>query len=227
MNKRKLLTFNMNSCSLAKLTCFTVFFLLSSCSRQDPAIEQIEIFISESEVDNSKVGWKMNGLPKPPLLVFEKESKYYWNLQTNLGNISIELKAEESPYHVSSTIYLTTLGFYDELIFHRIIPRFMAQGGDPVGAGVGGPGYYYMGEYDSNLKHDKAGILSMANSGANTDGSQFFITFKATPHLNGRHTIFGEVVSGMETLKLMEKEGTRSGKTKSNVQIIKATIEVK
>ena len=210
-----------------RLISFAALFLLFSCSQQDPAIEQIESFIVESEIDNSKIGWKMNGLPRPPQLIFSQESKYFWNLQTSLGKISIELKAKESPYHVSSTIYLTTLGFYDDLTFHRIIPGFMAQGGDPVGVGVGGPGYYYMGEFDSDLSHNKVGILSMANSGANTDGSQFFLTFKATPHLDGRHTIFGEVISGFETLKLMEKEGTRSGKTKTAVKIIKATIEVK
>jgi len=215
-----------NTSFVFRLVSFTALFFLFSCSQQDPAIEQVETFIVESEIDNAKVGWKINGLPKPPQLIFSPDSKYLWNLQTNLGNISIELKAKESPYHVSSTIYLTTLGFYDDLTFHRIIPRFMAQGGDPVGAGVGGPGYYYMGEYDSDLSHNKAGMLSMANSGANTDGSQFFLTFKATPHLDGRHTIFGEVIEGFDTLKLIEKEGTRSGKTKTVVKILKATIDV-
>ena len=222
---KSLLEKNMNL--VFRLVSFAALFFLFSCSQQDPAIEQVETFIVESEIDNTKVGWKINGLPRPPQLIFSPESKYFWNLQTSLGNISIELKANESPYHVSSTIYLTTLGFYDDLIFHRIIPGFMAQGGDPVGVGVGGPGYYYMGEFDSDLSHNKAGMLSMANSGANTDGSQFFLTFKATPHLDGRHTIFGEVIEGFDTLKLIEKEGTRSGKTKTVVKILKATIDVK
>ncbi len=204
----------------------SVLFLFS-CSQPDPAISQIKAFIAEKDIEHTKEGWKQNVLPRPPQLSFDPTSHYLWDLKTNLGDIEIELKANESPYHVSSTIYLTTLGFYDKLIFHRIIPGFMAQAGDPLGIGVGGPGYYYMGEFESDLKHDKAGILSMANSGANTDGSQFFITFKATPHLNGRHTVFGEVVSGMEILRLIEKQGSRRGKPKSNVQIISATIHVK
>lgn len=213
--------------SICRSVITIVVFFLFSCSQPDPAISQIEAFIAESKVEHTKEGWKQNGLPKPPQLTFDPASRYLWNLTTNLGEMTIELKAAESPYHVSSTIYLTTLGFYDNLIFHRIIPGFMAQGGDPIGVGVGGPGYYYMGEFDSDLKHDKPGILSMANSGANTDGSQFFLTFKATPHLNGRHTVFGELIAGIETLKLIEQQGTRPGKPKSNVKIIKATIQVK
>lgn len=209
------------------LALLAVFLVLTSCSKQDPAIEQISKFISETKIDTLKEGWKLNGLKKPPLLVFPKSSQYLWQLETNKGNILIELKAQESPMHVSSTIYLTQLGFYDNITFHRVIPGFMLQGGDPFGNGSGGPGYSYMGEFDSELKHDKPGILSMANRGAATDGSQFFITFKATPHLNGRHTVFGEVVEGMETLKTLEKLGTRSGKTKEKLLIKKATIIVK
>jgi cyclophilin family peptidyl-prolyl cis-trans isomerase len=102
----------------------------------------------------------------------------------------------------------------------------MAQGGDPIGNGTGGPGYDYAGEFDPNVKHDKPGILSMANRGPNTDGSQFFLTFVATPHLNGRHTIFGEVVGGSDVLKELEKRGSQSGQTKEKLEIKKATIVV-
>jgi len=201
--------------------------LLLSCSQQDKAISQVESFISESKIDHATEGWKQKALPKPPLLSFSSAKKYLWSLQTNKGNMLIELKQKESPMHVSSTIYLTVLGFYDNIIFHRVIPGFMAQGGDPLGVGVGGPGYTYMGEFESDLTHDKAGILSMANSGAGTDGSQFFITFKPTPHLNGRHTIFGEVIEGLETLKELEKYGSRSGKTSEKIFIKKASILIK
>ena len=129
--------------------------------------------------------------------------------------------------HVTSTIYLTKLGFYDDLVFHRVIPGFMAQGGDPLGNGTGNPGYKYAGEFDGKTSHNKAGILSMANSGPNTDGSQFFITFKATPFLDNRHTVFGEVVTGLEdTLPKIEGLGQRNGKTKVLIKIIKATIRV-
>jgi len=209
------------------LIIITTCSLLFSCSQQDKAIAQIESFIAESEIDYSSEGWKQKALPKPPQLSFSEGRTYFWSLQTNKGTILIELKEKSSPMHVSSTIYLTTLGFYDNLIFHRVIPGFMAQGGDPLGVGVGGPGYSYMGEFDSDLKHNKAGILSMANSGPATDGSQFFITFKATPHLDGRHTVFGEVVEGLEVLQKIEKYGSRSGKTSEKLFIVKASIIVK
>jgi peptidylprolyl isomerase len=129
--------------------------------------------------------------------------------------------------HATSTIYLTKLGFYDDLIFHRVIYKFMAQGGDPLGNGRGDPGYKYAGEFDGTLSHDKPGLLSMANSGPNTDGSQFFLTFAATPWLDGKHTIFGEVVEGLDnTLPAIESLGSRSGRTEKEVKIIKATIRV-
>jgi len=204
-----------------------VSILLFGCNQQDKAITEIDAFIAESKIDTKKEGWKLAGLPKPPQVAFTIGKQYLWHLDTNKGKITIELKGQESPMHVTSTIYLTNLGFYDNIIFHRVIPGFMAQGGDPVGAGVGGPGYSYMGEFDSKLTHDKAGILSMANSGAGTDGSQFFITFTATPHLDGRHTIFGEVIEGMETLTELAKFGSRSGKTKEKLFIKKATVQVK
>lgn len=141
--------------------------------------------------------------------------------------MSILLFADTAPMHASSTIYLTKLGFYDDLIFHRVIPGFMAQGGDPLGSGRGGPGYLYAGEFvEGAPKHDKRGILSMANRGANTDGSQFFITFGATPHLNGRHTVFGEVTKGIEILDVFEKLGSRSGLTQEKLVINQATIRV-
>ena len=139
----------------------------------------------------------------------------------------VQLFPETAPMHATSTIYLTKLGFYDDLIFHRVISNFMAQGGDPLGNGSGNPGYKYAGEFEGNLRHDKPGLLSMANAGPNTDGSQFFITFKATPWLDGKHTIFGEVVEGLDTtLAAIEAQGSRSGQTKKAVKIVKATIRI-
>jgi peptidyl-prolyl cis-trans isomerase B (cyclophilin B) len=188
-------------------------------------IDQVDKFIAEKSIDKAKAGWKTK-LPMPPKLTFEAGKTYGWVLETNVGTIKIKLMPEVAPMHVSSTIYLTRLGFYDGLIFHRVIPGFMAQGGDPVGNGSGGPGYEYAGEFDAKVKHDKPGILSMANRGPNTDGSQFFITFVATPHLNGKHTIFGEVVGGMDALKELEKNGSPSGQTTKKLEITKATISV-
>ena len=103
----------------------------------------------------------------------------------------------------------------------------MAQGGDPLGRGTGGPGYNYDGEFSNSVRHDRPGILSMANAGPGTDGSQFFITFQPTPHLDGRHTIFGAVTEGMETVKKLEERGSSSGRTTEDLRIQKATIEVK
>jgi len=201
-------------------------FVLQACTKQDQAIEQIEQFIVSQEIDKTRGDWKQN-LKKPPLLIFSENTQYLWKMKTNKGDIVIELKAKESPMHVSSTIYLTRLGFYDNIVFHRIIPGFMAQGGDPLGMGAGGPGYEYNGEFESKLSHSKPGMLSMANRGAGTDGSQFFLTFNATPHLDGRHTIFGEVIEGLETLKILASFGSRNGKTKEKIEILKTTIEVK
>jgi len=207
-------------------TIILMSLVLFACTKQDQAIEQIDMFIASQTIDKTKGDWKQN-LKIPPLLVFLDNSQYLWKMKTNKGNIIIELKHKESPMHVSSTIYLTQLGFYDNIVFHRIIPGFMAQGGDPLGMGAGGPGYEYNGEFESSLSHTKPGMLSMANRGAGTDGSQFFLTFKETAYLDGRHTIFGEVIEGFETLKLLETFGSRNGKTKEKIEILQATIEVK
>jgi cyclophilin family peptidyl-prolyl cis-trans isomerase len=185
----------------------------------------IDRYIKEQKIDKSKPGWKMN-LPKPPPDVDFKGVKVTWKLQTNVGDIAIRLMPEVAPKHVTSTVYLARLGFYDDVPFHRVIPGFMAQGGDPTGRGTGGPGYQYAGEFDPKVLHNKGGLLSMANAGPNTDGSQFFLTFVATPWLDGKHTIFGEVISGMDTLKKLEEKGTQSGQPTAPLKIVKSTIEV-
>jgi cyclophilin family peptidyl-prolyl cis-trans isomerase len=122
---------------------------------------------------------------------------------------------------------LTKKGFYDGIAFHRVIPGFMAQGGCPLGTGRGGPGYKYTGEFKPNVKHDRPYLLSMANSGPGTDGSQFFLTFKATPWLDGKHTLFGEIVSGQDVMKKLEAAGGPNGKPKEKLVITKARIEEK
>jgi peptidyl-prolyl cis-trans isomerase B (cyclophilin B) len=195
---------------------------------EDAAVAAIDAFIAEQNVDKAQRAWKSK-LEKPPKVTFTAGKTYYWNLETNKGAIKVKLMPDVAPMHVSSTIYLTRLGFYDETIFHRVIPNFMAQGGDPTGTGRGGPGYKYDGEFDSSVKHNKPGMLSMANSGPGTDGSQFFLTFVHTPHLNGKHTIFGRVVEGMDTVKELENAGipgNRSGKTREKLLIESATISV-
>jgi peptidyl-prolyl cis-trans isomerase B (cyclophilin B) len=191
----------------------------------DPALAACTEFISTQAVNRDLPGWKTR-LNKPPQFTFDPGSDYFWNLTTNKGAMTLRFMPDVAPMHVSSTMYLTELGFYDDIVFHRIIPGFMAQGGCPEGLGSGGPGYQFSGEYDSNVRHDRAGMLSMAHKGPGTDGSQFFITLKDTHHLDGKHTIFGEVVEGMDTLTILESLGSGSGKTSTLVRIEKATITV-
>jgi cyclophilin family peptidyl-prolyl cis-trans isomerase len=192
---------------------------------QDAAIAAIDAFIAEQNVDKARRAWKST-LEKPPKVSFTAGKSYFWNLETNKGAIKVKLMPDVAPMHVSSTVYLTRLEFYDGTVFHRVIPKFMAQGGDPTGTGRGGPGYKYDGEFDASVKHDKPGMLSSANSGPGTDGSQFFLTFVKTPHLDGKHTIFGRVVEGMDTLKELEKAGGPRGKTKEKLVLESATISV-
>jgi peptidyl-prolyl cis-trans isomerase B (cyclophilin B) len=121
-------------------------------------------------------------------------------MKTNRGDLSITMHAQEAPVTVASFLNLARRGYFDDLTFHRVIPNFMVQGGDPLGTGTGGPGYEFEDECTAALKHDRAGILSMANAGPRTNGSQFFITHGPTPHLNGKHTVFGAVTSGRDVV---------------------------
>lgn len=122
-------------------------------------------------------------------------------VQTNHGTFSVELFEERAPGTTKNFIDLAGRGFYDGVIFHRVIDGFMIQGGCPFGMGNGGPGYQFKDEFNAALKHDGPGVLSMANAGPGTNGSQFFITLGATPHLDGRHTVFGKVTSGMDVVE--------------------------
>ncbi len=189
----------------------------------DSALSAIDTFIASQKIDRASKGWKTS-LPKPPQATFDPARKYWWDLETNKGKIRIRLMPDVAPMHVSSTIYLTKLGFYDGLTFHRVIQRFMAQGGCPLGSGTGGPGYRFDGEFSPKVRHDRPGLLSMANAGPGTDGSQFFLTFVPTPHLDGKHTIYGEVTTGADVLAALEKSGSSSGRTSEPLLIQAATI---
>jgi cyclophilin family peptidyl-prolyl cis-trans isomerase len=137
---------------------------------------------------------------KPPDFVLDLKKKYSVTFNTDKGDIVVELFGDKTPMTVNNFVFLAREGFYDGTIFHRVIPGFMAQGGDPTGTGRGGPGYRFGDEFHPSLKHDKPGVLSMANAGPGTNGSQFFITHVPTPHLNNKHTVFGQLVSGMDVL---------------------------
>ncbi len=137
---------------------------------------------------------------KPPEFALDLKKKYSATLSTDKGDIVLELFADKTPVTVNNFVFLAREGFYDGTIFHRVIPDFMAQGGDPTGTGRGGPGYRFADEFQPSLKHDKPGVLSMANAGPGTNGSQFFITHVPTPHLNNKHSVFGQVISSMDVL---------------------------
>ena len=149
-----------------------------------------------------------------------KQANPVVRITTSMGDMLVELFEDECPNTVANFIELASKGFYIDMAFHRVIPGFMAQGGCPYSKyennqmgqpGTGGPGYRFADEFSPKLKHTGRGILSMANSGANTNGSQFFLTFAATPWLDGHHTVFGKVVSGIEVLDKIELVGTQSG----------------
>ena len=120
-------------------------------------------------------------------------------MQTTYGDITVKLY-NETPLHRDNFLKLVNSGFYNGVLFHRVIADFMIQGGDPSGNGTGNPGYRFPDEFDASLKHDTPGVLSMANAGPGTNGSQFFITHVATPHLDGRHTVFGKVLKGQDVV---------------------------
>ena len=129
-------------------------------------------------------------------------------IETNLGTIEAELYEDAAPKTVANFIDLATHGYYDDVIFHRVIDNFMIQGGDPDGTGMGGPGYTIPCEFGEGLAHSEPGMFSMANAGPNTGGSQFFITLAATPWLDGKHAIFGKVSSGLEVVQAIGRVQT-------------------
>jgi cyclophilin family peptidyl-prolyl cis-trans isomerase len=135
----------------------------------------------------------------------------YALFETSLGNFTIELFETEVPNTVGNFVKLAEKNFYDGVIFHRVIDGFMIQGGDPTGTGRGGPGYTFADEIHPKLKHTSEGTLSMANAGPNTNGSQFFITLVPTPHLDGKHAVFGKVSAGLDVVKKIGKAKTGPG----------------
>ncbi len=147
---------------------------------------------------------------KAPEMALDPNKDYYATFHTERGPIRVKLFAAEAPITVNNFVFLARQGFYNGTTFHRVINSFMAQGGDPTGTGTGGPGYEIKDEFHPKLRHNRPGILSMANAGPNTGGSQFFITHTATPHLDNRHAVFGEVVEGMDNLmKIRERDPQR------------------
>jgi len=149
---------------------------------------------------------------KAPEMVIDPKKKYVATFKTDAGDFTVQLHADKAPLTVNNFVFLAREGFYNEVIFHRVIKGFMAQGGDPTGTGMGGPGYKFKDEFHPTLRHDSAGVLSMANAGPGTNGSQFFITFGPTPHLDNRHTVFGKVSEGMEVVNSINERDPGNSK---------------
>ena len=163
----------------------------------------------------------------PPVFTIDSSAQYMATVRTNNGTITVELFASQAPITVNNFVFLAREGFYNGVIFHRVIPKFMIQAGDPTGTGAGGPGYQFQDEFAGNLVFDRPGILAMANAGPNSNGSQFFITVEPTPHLNGAHTIFGRVAEGLDIVNSISTLSTNDRDRPLNPVIIQSVEIVK
>lgn len=163
----------------------------------------------------------------PPMTIIPTK-QYTATLHTEKGNIVIELYADKAPLAVNSFIFLANNGWFDGVTFHRVVPGFVAQAGDPSGTGFGTPGYAFKNEISNDLKFDGPGVVGMANAGADSNGSQFFITYSAQPTLDGSYTIFGKVIQGMDVAnQLTPRDPTKSGDLPAGDKILSVTIEEK
>ncbi len=187
--------------------------VISGCVQSQPAKLAASTPIQEANLNPST---QISPMANNPIAVFE----------TNKGTFKAEIFSDKVPITADNFIKLAKTGFYNNLIFHRVIPNFMIQGGDPNGDGTGGPGYEIKDEFNPSLKHSSKGMLSMANAGPNTGGSQFFITLIPTPWLDGKHAVFGKVIEGMDIVDNIGKLKTDStDRPLSPVVIQKLTIQ--
>jgi peptidylprolyl isomerase/peptidyl-prolyl cis-trans isomerase B (cyclophilin B) len=164
---------------------------------------------------------------EPPAMEVDPSKEYFATFSTEKGDFVVQLFADKAPKTVNNFVFLARQGFYNDITFHRVIPEFMAQTGDPTGSGGGGPGYTIEDEFSPDLRHDQPGILSMANKGQpNTGASQFFITYGPTPHLDDKHSIFGRVVEGMEVVtQLTERRPSQDPGAPSGDKLLSVEIE--
>ncbi len=154
---------------------------------------------------------------KPPELKIDVKKKYFATMETTKGTIELEFFVAHAPKTVNNFVFLAGESFYDGVVFHRVIPNFVIQGGDPTGTGRGGPGYDFEDELKNNPNKHGTGYLSMANAGPNTNGSQFFITHSPQPHLDGKHTVFGKVLTGMDVVNAI-RQGDKMTKVTIRVE---------
>jgi cyclophilin family peptidyl-prolyl cis-trans isomerase len=157
----------------------------------------------------------------PPAMAIDPQKRYSATFKTEKGDFVVELFADKAPKTVNNFVFLAREKFYDGVTFHRVIRGFMAQGGDPTGTGTGGPGYKFADEFHPGLRHNGPGVLSMANAGPGTNGSQFFITHQATPHLDNKHTVFGKVIQGMDVvLSIPDRDPSRAKQPGTKINTI-------
>lgn len=194
--------------AIAVLTAGTLF--LASCASQEP--EQ-----------TPEPAAKPKTYSAPPAMVIDTDKEYTATIETERGNMVLELFASDVPNTVNNFVFLANDGFYDGSTFHRVMPGFMAQGGDPTGTGTGNPGYRFDDEFTGHTH--VAGALSMANSGANTNGCQFFITYAPQPSLDGKHTVFGQLIEGMDVLESLTPRDPRQNPNFEGDKILRITIQ--
>lgn len=163
---------------------------------------------------------------KPPQMEVDPKKSYAATLKTDLGDIVLELHVDKAPNTVNNFVFLARQGYYNDTIFHRVIKDFMVQGGDPTGTGMGGPGYRFADEFHPALKHSAPGVLSMANAGPGTNGSQFFITHVPTPWLDQKHSVFGQVTAGLDVLFAIPERDPRAANSPA-VKLLSIEIEEK
>jgi cyclophilin family peptidyl-prolyl cis-trans isomerase len=193
------------------------------------------LFINGQYYDGPREDYVLVGLTKlfnydgpqytaAPSMVIDSTQPYFATFETSKGSFCVELYAEQTPNTVNSFVFLANEGFYDGIPFHRVLPGFVAQSGDPTGSGYGGPGYTFADEFVDELKHDGPGVLSMANGGPDTNGSQFFITYDAVPDLDGKHSVFGRVVEGLEIVEGLTPRDPQRNPYAPADMIIKVTV---
>ena len=187
--------------------------LLAGCASQAPKVTPVA----------TPVPMPVTATPTPETAKDDTIVKI--KIETTLGDIYADLYEADAPKTVANFVTLAKKGFYDGIIFHRVIPNFMIQTGDPTGTGMGGPGYQFADEFSSKLRHNKPGVLSMANAGPDTNGSQFFITEVPTPFLNDKHAVFGQVTEGMDVvLKIARVPRDAQDKPYENVVMNKVVV---
>ena len=184
----------------ALLTVASLALVACGADEPEPTATPASAPVASGGTQTDAVMLSPGDAARPPAGALDTSKTYTATFDTGAGKFKVLLFDDEAPLTVENFINLATIGFYDGTMFHRVIPDFMAQGGDPRGTGSGGPGYRFRDEFDATRRHSKPGILSMANSGRNTNGSQFFITFAPTPHLDDVHSVFGEVVDGLDNV---------------------------